>query len=99
MRLTLIGCSNLILSVKNCNIKPTNYSAHGYTMTKVVIAAIKKSMPNPDRQKVRDALGATKDFPTIIGNGKYTIDENRFVSYGATMLTVKDGQFRLAEHR
>jgi branched-chain amino acid transport system substrate-binding protein len=84
---------------KRFNIKPTNYSALGYTMTKVVIAAIKKSMPNPDRQKVRDALGATKDFPAIIGNGRYTIDENRFVSYGATMLTVKDGQFRLAEQK
>lgn len=78
------------------NAMPDNWAAMGYALANLAIEAIKQAGPNPDREKVKDALTALRDQPTIIGNHTWTQDEKRNPSYGAAILQVKDGQFQLA---
>lgn len=75
---------------------PDNWAAMGYALASLSIQAIKDAGPNPDREKVKDALTALKDQPTIIGNHVWTMDEGRNPHYGAAILQVKDGAFTLA---
>ncbi|MCV0394890.1 MAG: ABC transporter substrate-binding protein [Rhizobiaceae bacterium] len=75
---------------------PDNWAAMGYALASLAVQAIKDAGPDPDREKVKDALTALKDQPTIIGNHTWTMDEGRNPHYGAAILQVKDGQFQLA---
>lgn len=70
-----------------------NYAAIGYTMMKMVGEALRRAGPNPDRAKFRDALAGLPPMPTILGDGTFTIDPDRFVHYGAALLVVHDGKF------
>lgn len=78
------------------NANPDNWAAMGYALASLAVQAIKDAGPNPDRDKVKDALTALKDQPTIIGNHTWTMDEGRNPHYGAAILQVKDGAFTLA---
>lgn len=76
---------------------PDNWAAVGYTLAQLGLQAIKNAGPNPDRAKVRAELAKLRNVPVIIGSGSFSLDENRNPSYGATVLTVKNGKFELAE--
>ncbi len=76
--------------------QPDNWAAMGYALASLAVEAIKDAGPNPDREKVRDALANLKDEPTIIGNHTWSMDEGRNPHYGAAILVVKDGAFELA---
>lgn len=78
------------------NKDPENWTGVGYTMMYLVATALKNAGPNAEREAIRQALTAIKDAPTLLGSGKYSFDANRDASYGATLITVKDGQFALA---
>lgn len=82
---------------KRYGTKPDNWAAVGYSMGLIAANAIRTASPNPDRARVRDALEKTKDFPMLLGNGKWTLDANRNPYYGAAVITVKGGVFVLAE--
>ena len=47
--------------------------------------------------KLRDAMEKIKDLPTVLGDGKFTMGQNRAPGYGAAILTVKNGKFVLAQ--
>ena len=75
------------------NVDADNWSALGYSYMYVMANAIKNAGANPTRETVRDAVTKTKDVPVVIGNGKYSLDANRWPLYGISILTVKNGQF------
>ncbi len=74
---------------------PDNWAAVGYTAVQILRKAIEEG--GPDRAKLRDAMEHIKDMPTVLGNGSFTIGPERAPSYGAAILTVRDGKFVLAD--
>ncbi len=73
------------------NAEPEVYAAYGYEATKVALDAVKRA-GKKDRNAIREAVLATKDFDGILG--RWSFDAN-----GDTTLTtisgreVKDGKF------
>ena len=72
---------------------PENWAGIGYAMMYLVAAAIRDAGPFADRDTVRKALAASSNVPTVLGDGRYTLNANRNASYGATLITVRNGQF------
>ncbi len=79
------------------NRQPDNGAALGYTAIKIAAAALKAAGPNPTRESVRRALTRIKDFPVILGKGRFSFDEQRGAHYRGVILTVKNGKFVPAE--
>jgi branched-chain amino acid transport system substrate-binding protein len=77
-------------------VGPDNWAAMGFALATLAIQAIKDAGPNPTREKVKDAMNALRDQPTIIGDHTWTMDDGRNPHYGAALLTVKNGKFELA---
>jgi branched-chain amino acid transport system substrate-binding protein len=78
---------------KKYNSAPDSWAAVGYSMMLIAGNAIKAAGPNPTRDAVRDAMAKTKDLPVVIGQGKFSIDDNRIPSFGAAVLQIKDGKW------
>lgn len=76
---------------------PDNFSALGYTAMKLAAEALKNAGPAATREQFRDALAKIKDFPVVLGTGKFSFQEDRSSIYGAPVLTVKNGEVALAE--
>ncbi|MGH7090876.1 MAG: ABC transporter substrate-binding protein, partial [Stellaceae bacterium] len=74
------------------HMDPDVFAAGAYTATMVAARAIKAAGPHPDRAKIRDAIGRTKDFPSVLGNGKITINANHVTHYDLAMLQLVDGK-------
>jgi branched-chain amino acid transport system substrate-binding protein len=72
---------------KRFNETPEGMAALGYDSARMMIAAI-NTAGDTDRDKIRDALAATKDFAGVTGN--ITIDENRNAVKSAVMLQIKN---------
>jgi len=77
-------------------IDPENWAGIGYAMMYLIATAIRTAGAHPDREAVHAALAASKDIPTVLGDGSYSLDANRDASYGATLIMVKDGKFAVA---
>jgi branched-chain amino acid transport system substrate-binding protein len=75
---------------------PDNWAGVGYGGMRVVLAAIKAAQPNVTRETLRAALTKTKDVPVVVGQGKFSYDEQRVPHTGMNVLIVKDGKFVLA---
>ncbi len=74
-------------------IEPELWAANGYSAAQVALAALKAAGPNPDRQKVRDALAASKNIPIVVGDGQWNLNSERQPKFGAIVLEIKNGQF------
>jgi branched-chain amino acid transport system substrate-binding protein len=81
---------------KRFGTEPDNWGPMGYGGLRVMAEAIRKSLPDPTRDKIRDNLAQIKDYPTLFGGGKFTYDAQRAPRYGTNILVVKNGQFVLA---
>ncbi|HEX2860893.1 MAG TPA: ABC transporter substrate-binding protein [Lacunisphaera sp.] len=68
---------------------PGAFSALGYDAVYVLADAIKRA-GTTEGPKLRDALAATKDFPSV--SGSTTIDQDRNASKAATIIALKDGK-------
>ncbi len=77
------------------NVAPDNWAATGYSAALMGIAAIKAAGPNPDREKVREALMKLKDLPVVTGTGVWNHVDRR-PKYGTLILAVRDGKFVIA---
>lgn len=75
---------------------PESWAATGYSTGLLAVAAIKAAGPNPDREKVRDALSKLKDVPVVVGNGAWNQTDRR-PKYGAIIIVAKDGKFVAAQ--
>lgn len=82
---------------KKYGTAPDNWAAVGYTLGQMGVLAVKNAGPNPHRAGIRDALEKTRDMPVVLGNGHLNLDANRNPYYGAAILTVRNGQFEMAE--
>ena len=71
---------------------PDSWAAMGYSMGQVALAALKNAGPNPNQEKVRDALMKLHDVPVVVGAGKWN-HSDRKPSYGVAMVLIKDGKF------
>jgi len=74
---------------------PDNWAAMGYTLARLAVQAVRNAGPDPDRERIRQEIGKLNNVPVVIGNGVWSVDENRHPSYGAALLMVKDGAFML----
>lgn len=86
--------------VKNYEAKfgvvPDSWAAIGYTQGLLAGAAIKQSLPDPTREKVRAALAAMRDVPTVLGDGSWSLDADRIPTYVQSILVVRDKKFEAA---
>lgn len=73
---------------------PDGLAACGYDSALVLADAIKRA-GSTDAQKLRDAIGATKNFPASTGN--ISINEHRDATKPAVILQVKGGKFNYLE--
>ena len=80
-------------------VEVDNWIAMGYSFFQVVAHAVKAAGPNPTREGIMQALAKTKDVPIVLGDGKYSYDENRLPHHGGIFLEVKNGQFVLASQQ
>ena len=64
-------------------IEPTSYALYSWEAAEVIIQAIKRANAK-DREKIRAAIAATKDFDGL--NGKWRFDEN-----GDTTIDIMSG--------
>ncbi len=76
---------------------PDVFAAGAYTAAMIVAHAIKEAGDHPTREKIRDAIGHTADFPTVLGTGKMTIDQSHATTYDLAMLQLVDGANVLAK--
>jgi branched-chain amino acid transport system substrate-binding protein len=74
--------------------EPNAVAALGYDAARVLLDAIVRA-GSADRQKIRDALAATKNFEGV--TGAITITAQRNAEKPAQILTIKDGKFRFYE--
>ena len=72
------------------NIKPDALAALGYDAMRVLADAIKRA-GTTNGPKLRDAIGATKDFPGV--TGVITINSERNAVKSAVVLKIQDGKF------
>lgn len=82
---------------KETGNEPGDFTALGHSYMRVLAHAIKAAGPEPTREKIRAALTATKNVPVVVGEGLYSLDENRVATYGVSFIKIKDGKFVNAE--
>jgi branched-chain amino acid transport system substrate-binding protein len=76
---------------------PDVFAAGAYTAAMIVARAIKEAGDHPTREKIRDAIGHTDNFPTVLGTGRMTIDANHMTTYDLAMLQLVNGTNELAK--
>jgi branched-chain amino acid transport system substrate-binding protein len=72
-------------------VKPTNYSALAFDMTKMIAKAIKDAGPKPTRETVRAALAKQPPIKSIVGQGEYGLDSGRIAHFTSVILQVSNG--------
>ena len=80
---------------KRFNVAPDSWAMVGYSMGLIAGTAIKAAGPNPTREKVREAMRATKNLPVVIGRGTWSITDpaTRIPSFGYAVMKIQDGKF------
>jgi branched-chain amino acid transport system substrate-binding protein len=76
------------------NALPDAFAALGYDALKLLADAITRA-GGTDSAKLRDAIGATKDFAGV--TGKITLGPDRNAQKSAVILTIKEGALKYAE--
>ncbi|MDF2441328.1 MAG: branched-chain amino acid transport system substrate-binding protein [Abditibacteriota bacterium] len=76
---------------KKYNSEPDALTAVAYDAANMLFAAIKKA-GDTDRDKIRDAIASTQNFPGVTGN--ITMDENRNAIKPLVMLQVQGDKFK-----
>jgi branched-chain amino acid transport system substrate-binding protein len=76
-------------------VAPDSWAMVGYSMGLIAANAIKAAGPNPTRDKVREAMLATRNLPVVIGRGTWSITDpsTRIPSFGYAVMKVQDGKF------
>lgn len=80
---------------KRYNVTPDSWAMVGYSMALIAANAIKAAGPNPTRDKVREAMLATKNLPVVIGRGTWSIADpaTRIPTFGYAVLKIQGGKF------
>jgi branched-chain amino acid transport system substrate-binding protein len=72
--------------------KPDQFAAQAYDALHVVANAL-RAAGAADRDRLRDALAATRDFQGVLG--KFSFDAERDVVMDPTVLIVRGGKFQI----
>jgi branched-chain amino acid transport system substrate-binding protein len=76
---------------KKFNSEPEAYAVYGYEAARVVLEAIQRA-GKKDREAIRSAVAATKDFDGALG--KWNFDKNGDTSLKVMMVEeIKNGRF------
>ena len=75
-------------------IEPEPWAAQSYATLHILANAI-ATAGSTDATAIRDALAATKDFPTVLGN--FSFDPNGEAMYDPVVLIVIDSELRIFE--
>jgi branched-chain amino acid transport system substrate-binding protein len=80
---------------KRYNVAPDSWAMVGYSMGLIAANAIKAAGPNPTRDKVREAMLATKNLPVVIGRGTWSIADQatRIPTFGYAVMKIQGGKF------
>jgi branched-chain amino acid transport system substrate-binding protein len=70
---------------------PDQNTAWGYAGTMLLARAIKDAGPGADRAKVRDALAALHDIPTVLGAGTFSFQDRKGY-YPSVVVQVQNGK-------
>ncbi|CAO3437316.1 ABC transporter substrate-binding protein [Azospirillum doebereinerae] len=76
---------------RSADAVPGQFPAQAYDAVRIMLAAVEKAQPNPTREKVRDALAQTTDFPGV--TGKTTFNAEREPVKELVKVEVKGGAF------
>jgi branched-chain amino acid transport system substrate-binding protein len=76
------------------NADPSMFAAQAYDATNIMLNAIVAAGPNPTRQKVRDALAATRNFAGVTGDTTFD-PKTREPSKTLTRMEIVDGKFKV----
>src|SRR5690606_10131772 len=71
--------------------EPGQFPAQAYDAVGIMLEAIARAYPDVTRERVRDELAATKDYPGV--TGLTTFDENREPAKKLTKAKVENGEF------
>lgn len=63
----------------------------------VTAEAILKALPNPTREKIRQAFMQISNLDVPFGFGKFSNDSKRIPYYGAAVVKVTNGEIVLAD--
>ena len=75
---------------KRYGVAPDSWAMLGYSMVLIAGNAIKAAGPNPTREKVREAMLATKNLPVVVGKGAWSIDpKTRVPSFGYAVMETR----------
>ena len=74
--------------------EPSMFAAQAYDATNIMLNAIVAAGPNPTRQKVRDALAATRNFAGVTGDTTFD-PKTREPSKTLTRMEIVDGKFKV----
>ena len=87
--------SFIVNYTKRYNVTPDSWAMVGYSMALIAANAIKTAGPNPTRDKVREAMLATKNLPVVIGRGTWSIVDpvTRIPTFGYAVLKIQGGKF------
>ncbi|MBM3521662.1 MAG: hypothetical protein FJX57_01785 [Alphaproteobacteria bacterium] len=78
---------------KRYNQTPDHFAAQGYTMMHLIARAIRESGGNVTRESLRAAMTKTRDFPVVLGQGKFSLDDSRTPQFGSIVLVLRDGKW------
>lgn len=71
---------------------PDLFAALGYQYVLIASQAIHNAGPNPTRESIRAALAKIKDLPSVLGAGRYSLDDQRVPTYGVTLVQYQGGK-------
>lgn len=74
------------------NEDPDLFAALGYQYIQIAANALRNAGPSPTRESIREALANTKNLPSVLGAGNYSLDANRVPSYGVTLVRYEGGK-------
>ncbi len=75
---------------------PSQWSAMGYTLIRVLARAMTGIDGPLTRDAVRDGIGRVRGFDTVLGSSDFSFDPAREPTYEPLVLTVRNGAFQLA---
>ena len=79
---------------KRYNSDPSMFAAQAYDATNIMLNAVVSAGPSPTRQKVRDALAATRNFQGVTGDTTFD-SKTREPSKTLTRMEIVDGKFKV----
>jgi branched-chain amino acid transport system substrate-binding protein len=88
---------NFVATYQKKYNEPWNqWAAIGYTIVRIIANGISTAKPPLTRESLNNAIVATKNLPTLLGNTPFGFDQDREPTFSPIVLTIKDQKFQVA---